>query len=168
MDSGPGSISVQSPSLLGIFGNPCFNSTPTGVEPSELFVIDEGLEFTLGSHQQVCIEASFMLRSVCPRASPFTQTATRCRSELGRGFLLQNLRSYSVMLLDPERPPPFISHLVLREDDSLVARAPQLPCAESLAICKTIITMHCTRTNLNKAFVTRTLAMEQRRLKDEV
>jgi hypothetical protein len=91
------------------------------------------------------------------RQSPFIE-APNFRfggSILGRNLLLQNIRSYTTMLLDSKCPAPFIHASAFDNEEGETP-----PKSENIANCQRIAQMHATKTKNTRAFVWRTIGME--------
>jgi hypothetical protein len=101
--------------------------------------------------------------------TPFIPTSRSGRSQLGQGFLLQNIRTYPKMFLESSNLPPFIHACTFHESDSEGELLPVLQNApESLAVCRSIVQMYSMKTKQTISFLWRTVASEQKRLEEEV
>jgi hypothetical protein len=113
-------------------------------------------------------ESSFV-SAPSTRFALFAQDRKTFGSQMGYGFLYQNLRSYPRMMLEEADIPPFVHHSFKTSEVRDVGRIRGGdPREESLAICKAIVQMHSAMSKNSAAFVWRTLEMEQMRLQAEV
>jgi hypothetical protein len=96
--------------------------------------------------------------------TPFSLTSRSSISSPGYGFILQNLRSYPFIILDPTSCPTFIhkNDLLRDENDPLPGKG------ESLAICQSLVQLYKTKTSLTSAFIWRTIEAAQQRIKENV
>lgn len=107
--------------------------------------------------------------TVMRRQSPFVQTPRPLASQLGHGFLLQNMRSYSNMILDSKNSPPFI-HMSALVGDQLAPTFVDLELEppEWLAISQSIVQLYTTKNKQSSGFFWRTIALEHTRLQEQV
>lgn len=96
--------------------------------------------------------------------TPFSLTSRSSISSPGHGFILQNLRSYPFINLDPTSCPTFIHRNDLLRDE----KEPVSGKGESLAICQSIVQLYKTKTSLTSAFIWRTIEAEQQRIRENV
>lgn len=108
------------------------------------------------------------LHPISPR-SPFSHASLSEGSQIGRTFLLQNLKSYATVLAT-KNLPPFIHSTSLPSTDlnpsQVPACATPLP-LPTLEICKTIVSLYTTKTPATSSFVWRTITMEKDRFMNE-
>jgi hypothetical protein len=107
--------------------------------------------------------------SITRRQTPFIPTSRSVRSQLGQGFLLQNIRTYPKMLLGSSNLPPFIHGCAFQgsESDVELLTFPE-NAMEPLAVCRSIIQMYLMKTKQTSPFIWRTVASERKRLEEEV
>jgi hypothetical protein len=91
--------------------------------------------------------------SITRRHSPFIPTSRSGRSQLGQGFLLQNIRTYPKMLPESINLPPFI-HARAFQGNGLEGKLMSLPqnALETLAVCRSIVQMYSIKTKQTSLF----------------
>jgi hypothetical protein len=106
--------------------------------------------------------------AVTRQFSPFTPTSRPGGSQFGQRFLLQNIRSYPRMMVEPNNPPPFIHQCALHDESD--EESPQFPYRrpESLAVCRTIMHMYSIKMKQTSSFIWRTVEVEQKGLRELV
>jgi hypothetical protein len=108
------------------------------------------------------------LSPISPR-SPFIHTNLSPGSQIGRTFLLQNLKSYATALAT-KALPPFIHGTSLPHPDPSSCQTPTCatpPPSPTLEICKSIVSLYATKTPATSSFVWRTITMEKDRFMNE-
>jgi hypothetical protein len=107
--------------------------------------------------------------SIVRRQTPFTPASRSMRSQIGQGFLLQNIRTYPKMLLESTNLPPFINPSAFQGSES---EGELLPFPQNtmkpLSVCRSIVQMYSMKTKQTNTFLWRTVASERKRLEDEV
>lgn len=101
--------------------------------------------------------------------SPFIHAYLPTGSQIGRAFLLQNLKSYATSLAT-NNVPPFIHSTSLPSPDPSSGQTPTCatpPPLPTLEICKAIVSLYTTKTPATSSFVWRTITMEKDRFMNE-
>jgi hypothetical protein len=101
--------------------------------------------------------------------SPFIHAHLPISSQIGRTYLLQNLRSYATALAT-KNLPPFIHGTSLPPPDPSSCQTPTCappPPLPTLEICKSIVSLYATKTPATSSFVWRTITMEKDRFMNE-
>lgn len=101
--------------------------------------------------------------------SPFIHAYLPTGSQIGRAFILQNLKSYATALAT-KNVPPFIHGTSLPSPDPSSDQTPTCttpPPLPTLEICKSIVSLYTTKTPATSSFVWRTITMEKDRFMNE-
>ncbi|KAK5700235.1 hypothetical protein LTR17_023113 [Elasticomyces elasticus] len=101
--------------------------------------------------------------------SPFIHACPSTGSQIGRTFLLQNIKSYATALAT-NHLPAFIHSTSLPSLDPSSCQAPTCatqPPSPTLEICKSIVSLYTTKTPATSSFVWRTVTMEKDRFMNE-
>lgn len=101
--------------------------------------------------------------------SPFIHAYLPTGSQIGRAFILQNLKSYATALAT-KYMPPFIHGTSLPFPDPSPDQTPTCttpPPLPTLEICKSIVSLYTTKTPATSSFVWRTITMEKDRFMNE-
>lgn len=101
--------------------------------------------------------------------SPFIHAYLPAGSQIGRTFILQNLKSYATALAT-KNVPPFIHGTSLPSPDPSSDQTPTCttpPPLPTLEICKSIVSLYTTKTPATSSFVWRTITMEKDRFMNE-
>ncbi|KAK3625108.1 hypothetical protein LTR56_019179 [Elasticomyces elasticus] len=101
--------------------------------------------------------------------SPFIHACPSTGSQIGRTFLLQNIKSYATALAT-KNLPVFIHGTSLPSLDPSSCQAPTCatpPPSPTLEICRSIISLYTTKTPATSSFVWRTITMEKDRFMNE-
>ena len=107
--------------------------------------------------------------AVTRRKTPFIESSRNAGCQLGQSFLLQNIRCFPKMMLDPNNPPPFIHPCALTHSASENNLQPvNHEFAEPLAACQSIMQINSMNNNQMSAFLWRTVTSEQKRLNEQV
>lgn len=107
--------------------------------------------------------------SLMSSRSPFVHAYFSNGSQIGRTFLLQNLKSYSTALAR-KNLPPFIHRTSLPFSEPSTHQTPTCappPPLPTLEICRSIIALYTTKTPATSSFVWRTITMEKDRFMNE-
>ncbi|KAK4896840.1 hypothetical protein LTR27_005437 [Elasticomyces elasticus] len=102
-------------------------------------------------------------------ASPFIYAHPSTGSQIGRTFLLQNLKSYATALAT-KTLPPYIHGTSLPSLNASSSHDPTCaipPPSPTLEICRSIVSLYTTKTPATSSFVWRTITMEKDRFMNE-
>ncbi|KAK3623535.1 hypothetical protein LTR22_024342 [Elasticomyces elasticus] len=101
--------------------------------------------------------------------SPFIRACPSTGSQIGRTFLLQNIKSYATALVT-KNLPAFVHSTSLPPQDPSPCQAPTCatpPPSPTLEICRSIVSLYTTKTPATSSFVWRTVTMEKDRFMNE-
>lgn len=101
--------------------------------------------------------------------SPFIHVYLSTGSQIGRTFILQNMKSYATALAT-KNLPPFIHGTSLPSPDPSSCQTPTCaipPPLPTLEICKSIVSLYTTKTPATSSFVWRTITLEKDRFMNE-